>query len=257
MPKNASDVTFIFAHGSNWKAFHDAHGSVRLDLRTGKAEAVVSTSRRHVYALHGSLMISTWLAAVPAASLAARALRFLSPKWFYVHLGLHAAAALWFVYALTLVLGGDGDEGEGEGEDEDARVGTHEALGLTVLVLWCVQVTLGMLRPDAHGAVRLGFVPPTWRRAFVAVHRVLAAALVALAGANCILGAILLESTFGGGGPTLAAAIALLVLWALAWVAAEALGLPGRKAAHGEYSVARADGAQFQPNPLSDIPGGL
>ena len=105
--------------------------------------------------------------------------------------------------------------------------------------------------------VRLGFVPPTWRRAFVAVHRVLAAALVALAGANCILGAILLESTFGGGGPTLAAAIALLVLWALAWAAAEALGLPGRRASHGEYSVARADGAQLQPNPLSDIPEGL
>ena len=251
---NVSDVTFIFAHGTRWKSFHDFYGHARVNLNTGRASTVVAQSRRDIYALHGALMIAAWLGATPLASLAARALRFgllAAPRWFWLHVSLQACSALWFLYAVALVLTGDDDGNDDDDDDDDSGAGfAHKVIGLTVLALWCVQVLLGVLRPDAHGKVRLGCIQPHWRPAFLMVHRIVGAALLAGGATNCVLGGTIFSEAFGGGTGLLVVACVLLSIFVLAWVAAELAGLPAR----GRDATAMDTGRiEMQMNPFAEL----
>lgn len=85
----------------------------------------------------------------------------------------------------------------------------------------------GLVRPDAHGATRLGCIPPGWRPAFLVAHRLLAAATLATGAANCVTGTMIFEKFYKDDAlKTLAAG--LIAACGAAWVSGEAAGLPAR-----------------------------
>jgi hypothetical protein len=62
---------FIYAAGSGWKAYHASRGLAQVNLVSGGVDRVRSLLfDRHQ--LHGTLMIATWMAVIPSASLVAR-----------------------------------------------------------------------------------------------------------------------------------------------------------------------------------------
>ncbi|KAI3760315.1 hypothetical protein L1987_50709 [Smallanthus sonchifolius] len=95
---------------------------------------------------HGILNMVAWGMLIPIGAAVARYLKHLDPLWFYLHSGIQS---LGFVLGLAGVIAGIVLD-----DRIEANVGKHKALGITILVLGCLQVLAGLVRPSVDAKPR-------------------------------------------------------------------------------------------------------
>eukprot|EP00793_Prasinoderma_coloniale_P003063 PRCOL_00006530-RA len=231
---DASNVVLIWAYGPRWKGFHTARGKVVFDAVGGGSSAKVGASKKDVHFTHGVLMLVTWAVLIPLAALVARAMRWgalKAPRWFKVHMGTNAVAAALFVWGIALALARF---------DSKAIPKAHKEVGLVMLLLWALQVLMGIFRPNASATAskRLGFIPSSLRPQYNIAHRGLGALTLVVGAANCLTGAMRYDFLYDDSS-LLLVTWACIALCAVAWIGTELAGWPAR----GRASAGSSDSA--------------
>ncbi|KAK9066012.1 hypothetical protein SSX86_015414 [Deinandra increscens subsp. villosa] len=95
---------------------------------------------------HGILNMMAWGILIPIGTMVARYLKHVDPLWFYVHSGIQS---LGFILGFAGVIAGVVLDNR-----LDAKVGKHKGLGITILVLGCLQVLALLIRPSIDAKAR-------------------------------------------------------------------------------------------------------
>ncbi|KAE8695320.1 Cytochrome b561 and DOMON domain-containing protein [Hibiscus syriacus] len=126
-------------------AEHRDKVSTRLNYVTGTTSATSSPHRR-LRKSHGILNMVSWGILVLIGAIVGRYLRQWDPLWFYAHSLIQTVA---FLLGISGIIAGFVLE-DRLGVDVD----THKALGITILVLGCLQVMAVFARPGKESKVR-------------------------------------------------------------------------------------------------------
>ncbi|KAK3264405.1 hypothetical protein CYMTET_26854, partial [Cymbomonas tetramitiformis] len=232
------ETSFVWSYGtSDWPVKHTKAGAVRINLASGVSSGIASPLKDE-HTAHGALMITAWLVITPASAMVARSLRHIigAPAWFNVHIGLNSVAGVLFLAGILLAF---------DKFDSGNLPQSHKEVGAAVLWMWMVQVVLGALRPDAHGKLRLGCIQPSWRPAWLAAHRVVAAACLICGATNCITGAMRYEDLHDEKS-MLVASLSMLGIMVIVATGMEVMGLPAK--AHADAVAKRAPSQELARN---------
>jgi hypothetical protein len=180
---------------------HDVTGVVLIDFKTGKVTSVDDGLRQKQLA-HGVMMFFGWCVLFPAALFVARYYKKQMQHWFYLHVLLVSAGALFVIIAFGIaveMVKGTGSEG---------FTTKHSRLGVLVFLVMFLQCLLGII---AH----LKYIPT--REAVPLfpdrLHWYTGRVVVILAMTNCLMGLYLFES---GAGMMIALIVYLLSLVGIA-----------------------------------------
>ncbi|KAJ0539493.1 putative cytochrome b561 and DOMON domain-containing protein [Helianthus annuus] len=124
---------------------HRSQIAIRMNYATGQSsqtKAPYSNLKR----AHGILNMMAWGILIPIGAMVARYLKHLDPLWFYVH---SSVQSLGFILGLAGVIAGFVLD-----DRLDARVGKHKGLGISILVLGCLQVLALLVRPSIDAKTR-------------------------------------------------------------------------------------------------------
>lgn len=151
--------SFIWAVGRDDQLqFHKAFGSLELTLSpfctegVGDVEVIIVERKDYktFYVVHGLLAFLAFALFMPIAITASRArslfdFEFQKKKaWYVIHSKLNALAYILTVVLFALAFSATGKKGK------DHFSGSHEKIGLVVMILMTLQVVAGVFRPDAH-----------------------------------------------------------------------------------------------------------
>ncbi|KAJ3675386.1 hypothetical protein LUZ60_004428 [Juncus effusus] len=124
---------------------HRDQASASFNAETGVI-AQATTDSGFKAQKHTLLVILVWGVLIPINIIAARYFKHHDPHWFYSHISIQA---IGFVLGLAgIIIGFDLDD---EGVD---NIDTHKAIGITILVLGCLQVLAFLAWPDKTSKVR-------------------------------------------------------------------------------------------------------
>lgn len=181
-------TTVMISHGkSNRLGTHpgDGYVSASLDLRTGDTEDVTADGS-DLWAVHGALMGLAWLVLAPAGVMAARYGKgpLGAPRWLQIHRGAQLLAVLLTAAGAAVGAAAAADEGLPHFDS------AHGKLGLAVGVLLLLQAMGGVFRAKKPAA---GEAKSSVRAAWELSHRLGGHALLWVAVATCVLGAVKLD----------------------------------------------------------------
>ncbi|KAL4193676.1 hypothetical protein AMTRI_Chr06g200720 [Amborella trichopoda] len=144
--------------------------STSIEYSTGTS-STTSTPYTTLRRTHGLLNLVGWGILLPIGAIAARFLRQWDPLWFYLHLGFQTTG---FALGLAGVISGFRLY-----DKLAADVPKHRAIGISILVIGCLQVMAILARPDKASKVRKYW---NW------YHHWMGRGLVILAAANIFYG---------------------------------------------------------------------
>ncbi|XP_068661773.1 cytochrome b561 and DOMON domain-containing protein At3g07570-like [Aristolochia californica] len=123
---------------------HRDKQSTNFDFVTGQSSVggEYTTLRRS----HGILAMLGWGILLPIGASIARYFKQWDPAWFYSHSSVQGVG---FVLGLIAIILGFSLE-----DKISASVGTHKAIGISILVLGCLQVMAILMRPDKASKLR-------------------------------------------------------------------------------------------------------
>ncbi|KVH94161.1 Carbohydrate-binding domain family 9-like protein [Cynara cardunculus var. scolymus] len=124
---------------------HRSQIALRLDYASGEGSRI-KAPYSNLKRAHGILNMIGWGILLPVGVMVARYFKHLDPLWFYVHTSVQS---LGFILGLSGVIAGLVLDGR-----LDASVGKHKGLGITILVLGCLQVLAFMARPSIDAKTR-------------------------------------------------------------------------------------------------------
>ncbi|KAI7738451.1 hypothetical protein M8C21_031580 [Ambrosia artemisiifolia] len=125
---------------------HRTQMAIRINYATGQGsqtKAPYSNLKR----AHGIMNMMAWGILLPIGAMVARYLKHLDPLWFYVH---SSVQSLGFILGLAGVIAGFVLD-----DRLDASVGKHKGLGISILVLGCLQVVALLVRPSIDAKTRI------------------------------------------------------------------------------------------------------
>ncbi|KAL7124610.1 hypothetical protein ABFS83_14G060600 [Erythranthe nasuta] len=126
---------------------HDNRISTTINYATGVFENNKHKPVTSLRKAHGILNMFGWAILLSIGAMVARYMRKWDPLWFYCHASIQT---LGFLLGLIGIICGLVLEKRLTG----ASVGKHKGLGITVLVLGCLQVMAVLARPDKEAKLR-------------------------------------------------------------------------------------------------------
>ncbi|XP_076917556.1 cytochrome b561 and DOMON domain-containing protein At3g07570-like [Bidens hawaiensis] len=124
---------------------HRTMVAIRLNYASGQASRV-KAPYSNLKRAHGILNMLAWGILIPIGVIVARYFRHMDPLWFYVH---SSVQSLGFILGIAGVIAGFVLE-----DRLDASVRKHKGLGVTILVLCCLQVLALLVRPSVDAKTR-------------------------------------------------------------------------------------------------------
>ncbi|XP_010524635.1 PREDICTED: cytochrome b561 and DOMON domain-containing protein At3g07570 [Tarenaya hassleriana] len=121
--------------------------STSLNYITAVQRVVKAKPHSRLRKTHGLLNMFGWGIFIVIGSLVARHLKRWDPMWFYAHTALQTTG---FLLGLTGVICGL----VLENRTKASTVSTHKGLGITILVMGCLQVMALLARPDKQSKYR-------------------------------------------------------------------------------------------------------
>ncbi|XP_027113705.1 cytochrome b561 and DOMON domain-containing protein At3g07570 [Coffea arabica] len=149
---------------------HSDYVSTVLNYATGQTQTT-STNTNSLRKSHGILVMLGWGILMAIGAMVARYMRQWDPIWFYSHAAIQS---LGFMLGLAGII-----TGLVLSNRVSANVDKHKAIGITVLVLGCLQLMAVLARPDKESKVRKYW---NW------YHHGVGRALIVLAAANVFYG---------------------------------------------------------------------
>ena len=225
--------TFIWAHGGSTLGYHTARGILRLDLATCGSSVVESDKSK--FTAHAWLMALVWGVIIPLGALFASATRPAGgavvqvSSWPQIHIGIQLMGCVLGTAGFVMAYLGT-EERKGEHFN-----GTHQKVGLALLILGWTQIVIGIFRP-ANDPVEETLLHKLW----AIKHRVVGIGLVVGAACNIYKGMDIFDSSNTSRGLY----TAWLVLVALAFVALYAYKAARGNAADSVTVAARGPDSQ-------------
>ncbi|KAK4483027.1 hypothetical protein RD792_010203 [Penstemon davidsonii] len=177
---------------------HNDMISTTINYATGQFQTERSRPQANLRRTHGLLNMLGWAILMPIGAMVARYMRQWDPVWFYSHALIQSSA---FILGLSGVICGLVLENR-----LSASVSRHKGIGITVLVLGCLQVIAILARPDKESKVR-----KYWNWYHFGVGRV----LIFLAAVNVFYGIHLGNA---GSGWNVGFAVVLVILFIISLI---------------------------------------
>ncbi|CAO1946885.1 unnamed protein product [Urochloa humidicola] len=156
---------------NNYLVQHKSYASAAVNYATGVASTAGGSSASSTRKWHGAMAGLGWGVLMPVGVALARYFRRHDPFWFYAHIS---------VQGVGFVLGAVGvAAGFKLNDDGVAGADSHQALGVAILVMGCLQVLAFLARPGKASKVRRYW---NW------YHHYVGRAAVACAVANVFVG---------------------------------------------------------------------
>lgn len=124
---------------------HRSQIAIGLNYASGQGSQI-KAPYSNLKKAHGILNMIGWGILLPVGAMVARYFKHLDPLWFYVHTSIQS---LGFILGLSGVIAGLVLDSR-----LDASVGKHKGLGVTILILGCLQVLAFMARPSIDAKTR-------------------------------------------------------------------------------------------------------
>ncbi|CAL4972684.1 unnamed protein product [Urochloa decumbens] len=128
---------------NNYLVRHKSYASAAVNYATGVASAAGGSSAFNARKWHGAMAGLGWGVLMPVGVALARYFKRHDPFWFYAHIS---------VQGVGFVLGAAGVAAGFKLNDDGAD--SHQALGVAVLVMGCLQVLAFLARPGKGSKVR-------------------------------------------------------------------------------------------------------